>query len=156
MENLFIDALPTDRVMELEEIKANKQFALKLINDLDKVFQTNYEITDEQESVIIRMKRGSNLNWYNCFSFVVSKSGIKFHSKNLGYYSGSSFKNLGELYQKYKDTGTTADDNFLREGTSRHGFVQFVIPIRRDLDKLKEALRDIVYLMEQNEYKKRF
>jgi hypothetical protein len=154
--NLFLDALDTDQQRAIEEIKLNKAFALQLIYDLDKVFQTNYEILDDQDSVLIRMKRYVSNNWYNAFLFSVTKEGIKFKSTNLGYYECKQFKELGGLYEKYKGNGTTCDSNFLHEGSTRHGFVNFVIPIYRVGDDLKGALRDIVYLMEQNQYNKRF
>jgi len=154
--NLFLDSLPTDRVKELEEIKENKKFALRLINDLDKVFQTNYQVEDDQESTIIRMKRSPSYNWYGAFSFIVNKNGIKFNSRNLGYYHSTQFKSLGWLYEKYKDTGTSTDSNFTMEGTSRHGHVSFVIPINRNGEGLSDSLKDIIYLMEQDQYRKRF
>jgi hypothetical protein len=162
MSNLFLDAMDTDQQKAIDEIKANKAFALQLIYDLDRVFQTNYEILDDQDSVVIRMKRSVGSNWYGSFSFIVNKDGIKFRSSNLGYYESSQFKGLGKLYKKYKSSGTTCDENFLREGSTRHGFVNFVIPISRDPhviingNNLKDALRDIIYLMEQNQYHKRF
>lgn len=156
MENLFLSAMDISEKTAIQEIKLNKEFALKLINDLDKVFQTNYDISDEENSVTIRMKVSPSYNWSGCFSFIVTKDGIKFHSRNLGYYKNSPFKNLGELYEKYKDNGTKADSGFLTNSSSQHGFVQFVIPINRNGDNLKDALKDIIYLMEQNQYKKRF
>lgn len=154
--NLFLNAMDTDQQMSFQEIKANKQFALQLINDLDKVFQTNYEVEDQQEGVIIRMKTSPRSNWYNSFSFIVSKNGITFNCQNLGYYHTTQFKSLGSLYEKYKDNGATADDNMLREGTQRHGWVKFSLKINRNGDNLKDTLKDIIYLMEQNQYKKRF
>ena len=154
--NLFLDAMDTDQQKAIEEIKLNKQFALRLINDLDRVFQTNYEIVDDQDSVVIRMKRFVSSNWYGSFTFSVNKNGIKFRSTNLGYYESKQFKELGKLYEKYKCNGTTCDSNFLDERATRHGFVNFVIPIYRVGDDLKGALRDIMYLMEQNQYHKRF
>jgi hypothetical protein len=156
MNNLFLDAMDTDQQKAIEEIKLNKQFALRLINDLDKVFQTNYEVIDDQDSVLIRMKKYPSSNWYGSFSFSVNKNGIKFRSSNLGYYYSTQFKGLGKLYEKYRGNGTTCDSNFLLEGTTRHGNVNFVIPIYRVGDDLKGALRDIIYLMEQNQYNKRF
>jgi hypothetical protein len=154
--NLFLDAMDIDKQASIKEIKENKKFALQLINDLDRVFQTNYEITDDQNSVVIRMKRYSSSTWYGSFYFSVTKEGIKFRSTNLGYYECKQFKELGGLYEKYKGNGTKADDNFLREGGTRHGNVSFVIPIYRNGDDLKGALRDIIYLMEQAQYNKRF
>jgi hypothetical protein len=47
-DNLFLNAMDIDQQSSIKEIKANKEFLLKLIADLDKVFQTNYEIIDEQ------------------------------------------------------------------------------------------------------------
>jgi hypothetical protein len=154
--NLFLDAMDTDQQRAIDEIKLNKAFALQLINDLNKVFQTNYEIVDDQDSVVIRMKRYVSSNWYGSFYFSVTKEGIRFRSTNLGYYECKQYKELGKLYEKYKSNGTTCDSNFLHEGSTRHGFVNFVIPIYRNADNLKESLRDIVYLMEQNQYNKRF
>lgn len=154
--NLFLDALDTDRQKELEEIKANKKFALKLLGDLNMLFHTCYEINDQQEGVVINIKKLPTHNWYGSFSFVVDRKGIKFNTHNLGYYYTSQFKSLGALYEKYKDTGTKAEDNFLREDTTRHGNVRFVIPINRNSDNLKDTLRDIIYLMEQNQYTKKF
>lgn len=155
-DNLFLNAMDTDQQMSIQEIKANKQFALRLINDLDKVFQTNYQIEDEQEGVVIRMKRNPTNNWYHCFSFIVSKNGITFSCQNLGYYHSTQFRDLGWLYEKYKGNGATADSNMLLEGSSRHGWVKFNIKINRNGDNLKDTLKDIVYLMEQDQYKKRF
>ena len=71
--NLFFDAMDSEKLKAIDEIKANKGFTLQLINDLDKVFQTNYEILDEQDCVIIRMKRSPSNNWYRAFSFVAKE-----------------------------------------------------------------------------------
>lgn len=155
--NLFLDAMDTEKQKAIDEIKLNKEFALKLIYDLDRVFQTNYEIVDEQNSVIIRMKRSPSNNWYRAFSFVATKDGIKFNATLLDYYS-----NVGKLYKKYKSSGSTAESNFLMEGTTQHGNVTFVIPISRNPqtiingNNLKDALQDIVFIMEREQYRKRF
>ena len=155
--NLFFDAMDSEKLKAIDEIKANKGFTLQLINDLDKVFQTNYEILDEQDCVIIRMKRSPSNNWYRAFSFVATKEGIKFNAVLLDYYS-----HVGKLYKKYKSSGTTAEDNFFREGTTQHGNVSFVIPISRNPqtiingNNLKDALRDIMFIMEREQYRKRF
>lgn len=156
VENLFFDAMDTDLQMAINETKLNKQFALQLINDLDAVFKTNYEGEDQRDSVVIRMKKYPTNNWYGSFSFSVTKVGITFHSKNLGYYHATQFKDLGGLYEKYKDNGAVAEPNFLKEGTSGFGYVSFNIRINRNGVNLKDALKDIVYLMEQDGYIKRF
>ena len=155
--NLFLDAMDTEQQTAIQDIKANKEFALQLIKDLDRVFQTNYEILDEQNCVIIRMKRSPSNNWYRAFSFVATKEGIKFNAVLLDYYS-----HVGKLYKKYKSSGTTAEDNFFREGTTQHGNVSFIIPISRNPqtiingNNLKDALKDIILIMEREQYRKRF
>jgi hypothetical protein len=156
MENLFLEALDENQAKAIEETKINKAFALRLVKDLDMLFNTNYMVEDLQNGVEITMRTSSSSTLYGCFKFVVNNNGIKFISKNLGYYKNSSFKNLGGLYEKYKHCGTTAEQNFLRDENTPHGFVYFNIPIRRDDVNLKETLKDIIYLMEQNQYKKRF
>ncbi len=75
---------------------------------------------------------------------------------------------MGKLYEKYKDIGATADKGFL-DYTHRHGWVKFNIPIfRSDLhinlnlpkldnkERLLDTLKDIVYILEHNSYKKKF
>jgi len=96
--NLFLDAMDTEQQTAIQDIKANKEFALQLIKDLDKVFQTNYEIVDDQDSVVIRMKRFRSSNWIGSFYFSVTKEGIRFRSTNLGYYECKQYKELGKLY----------------------------------------------------------
>ena len=149
--NLFLDAMDTEQQKAIDEIKLNKEFALKLIIDLDRVYQTNYEILDEQNCVIIRMKRSLSNNWYRAFSFVATKEGINFNAVLLDYYS-----HVGHLFEKYRGNGTTAEESFVKEGTSRHGNVSFVIPIYRIGDDLKQTLKDIILIMEREQYRKRF
>lgn len=158
MDNLFLEAMDIDQQKAIEEIKLNKKFALKLIDDLDKVFQTNYKVEDGQNGVVISTKASPSYNWSGSFKFIVGKDGITFKASNLGYYHSTQFKGLGGLYEKYKGNGTTCDNNFTLEGKDwqRHGWVHFSIPINRNGDNLKDTLKDIVYLMEQNQYRKRF
>ena len=156
-DNLFLNAMDTDQQMSIQEIKENKQFALRLINDLDKVFQTNYAVEDGENGVVIRMKTSPSINWYHCFSFVVGKGGITFNCQNLGYYHTKQFKALGPLYEKYKGNGATVDNNVLHGGVlGGHGWFKFSLKINRNGDNLNDTLKDIIYLMEQNQYKKRF
>ena len=158
--NLFVDAMDTNQWQSIQEIKLNKAFARQLINDLDKVFQTNYEIEDLENGVCITIRATASSSRYGSFRFVVSKDGIKFRSSSMGYYKStqSYIMPLGALYEKYKGNGTTADAGFLApEGRSgAHGKVEFSIPINRNGDNLKESLKDIMYLLEQNQYRKRF
>ena len=151
--------MDADKVLSIQEVKANKEFALSLIKDLDYVFHTNFQIEDGTDYTTISIKASSSYNNYGSYTFVASKNGIKFNAKCLGYYSvgkgNDHIKPLGNLYEKYKTSGTTADKHFL-EGFSRHGWVEFKIPINRNGDNLLDTLKDIVYILEQNSYKKRF
>ena len=156
--NLFVDAMDTNQWQSIQEIKLNKAFARQLINDLDKVFQTNYQIEDLENGVCITIRTSASSSNYGSFRFIVSKDGIKFRSSSMGYYNSiqSYIMPLGALYEKYKEHGTTADAGFLTHERRAHGKVEFSIPINRNGDNLKESLRDIMYLLEQNQYKKRF
>ena len=155
-ENLFLDAIDSDKLNEINAIKTNKAFALRIINDLRKVFRTYERIEDMYDSTSIDMKRTSTSNYYHCFSLLANKRGLFFIANCLGYYSvneGSSIKPLGFLYEKYIET-SSADDSF----KVRHDHGQVVIRIKldeNDID-LKDKLKDIVYLMEQNQFTKVF
>ena len=155
-ENLFLNAIDSDKLNEINVIKTNKAFALRIINDLKKVFRTYERIEDLYDSTSIDMKRTSTSNYYHCFSLLANKKGLFFIANCLGYYSvneGSSIKPLGFLYERYKEL-STADDNF----KVRHDHGQVVIRIKLDENdiELNNKLRDIVYLMEQNQFTKIF
>jgi hypothetical protein len=155
-DNLFLDAIDSDKLNEINAIKTNKAFALRIINDLRKVFRTYERIEDASDSTSIDMKRTSTSNYYHCFTLLANKKGLFFIANCLGYYSvgeGSTIKPLGKLYEKYIET-SSADDNF----KVRHDHGQVVIRIKldeNDID-LKDKLKDIVYLMEQNQFTKVF
>lgn len=172
MQNLFLESMDADKVSDIEKTKQNKSFILSLIRDLDKVFYTNFEIEDNTNSTTIRIKASANSNGYGSYTFTTNKHGVKFNAKCLGYYSVSSgndhIKPLGKLYEKYKDIGASADKSFL-DSTYRHGWVNFNIPIfPSDLhinlnlpkldnkERLLDTLKDIVYILEHNSYKKKF
>jgi hypothetical protein len=155
-DNLFLNAIDSDKLNDINAIKRNKAFALRILNDLSKVFRTYEKIEDEYDSTSIDMKRTSTSNYYRCFSLVSNKKGLFFDAVCLGYYSvgeGSSIKALGKLYEKYIDL-STADDNFkLRHD---HGYVTIRIKLDENDIDLNEKLKDIVYLMEQNQFTKIF
>ena len=172
MQNLFLESMDADKVSAIQETKENKSFVLSLIRDLDKVFHTNFEIEDNTNSTTIRIKASANSNTYGSYTFTANKDGVKFNAKCLGYYSVSSgndhIKPLGKLYEKYENIGATADKGFL-DSTYRHGWVNFNIPIfRSDLhinlnlpkldnkERLLDTLKDIIYILEHNSYKKKF
>ena len=150
--NLFLESMDTKKVSEIFETKANKEFALNLVKDLDEVFHTNFRIQDREDSVLIRIKTSPSLNDYGSYNFSANKNGIRFYAKVLCYYS-----RLGKLYEKYKDSGTTADERFLGNG-SKFGWVEFYIPILRtdNKERLLNTLKDIVVILEHDRYTKRF
>lgn len=155
-ENLFLNAIDSDKLNEINAIKTNKAFALRINNDLKKVFRTYERIEDSYDSTSIDMKRTSTSNYYYCFSLLANKKGLFFIANCLGYYSvnkGSSIKPLGFLYERYKET-STADDSF--EVRHDHGRVTIRIKLDENDIELNLKLKDIVYLMEQNQFTKIF
>jgi hypothetical protein len=87
---------------------------------------------------------------------VSNKKGLFFDAVCLGYYSVngvSSIKALGKLYEKYIDL-STADDNF--KVRHDHGYVTIRIKLDESDIDLNDKLKDIVYLMEQNQFTKIF
>jgi hypothetical protein len=154
MENLFLQAMDADKLLAINEIKANKEFAMKLINDLSQVFHTNHIIKDGTDYSLISMKVSPSYIYSQYFN--ANKNGITFSTKSLGSYK-SEKPNwcLGELYEKYKDNGTTADSGFTDKKYG-HGFVEFRIPFQRNDANLNNILKDIIYLMEFKGFRKRF
>jgi hypothetical protein len=155
-DNLFLDAIDSDKLNEINAIKRNKAFALRIINDLRKVFRTHERIEDAYDSTSIDMRRTSTSNFYRCFSLLANKKGLFFDAVCLGYYSvneGSSIKALGKLYEKYIDL-SIADENF--KVRHDHGYVTIRIKLDENDIDLKDKLKDIVYLMEQNQFTKVF
>lgn len=157
MENLFLQAMNADKLSAINETKANKEFAMKLINDLSQVFHTNHIIEDGTDYSLISMKVSPSYIIYSQY-FNANKNGITFRTKSLGYYyykneklTGNRF--LGELYEKYKENGTTADSGFTDK---KHGYVDFRIPFQRNDTNLNNILKDIIYLMEREGFRKRF
>lgn len=146
-DNLFLQAMDPQEVVDINEIKLNKEFALRLISDLSKVFQTNHNVEDDKNHVQIKMKTSPNHNWYNCFSFTANKNGIIFSCDILTYQS-----RIGHLYNKYKENVGTKKE---RENDN---FCTFSIQIKIDRNdlRLNEKLKDIVELMNLKGFFKRF
>lgn len=146
-ENLFIQAMNPQEVADINETKLNKEFALRLIYDLSKVFQTNHQVFNERDSVEIRMKTSPNHNWYGCFRFTADKKGISFYANILTYH-----KHIGHLYVKYKENEGTKKE---RENDDHCNF-KIEIKINRHDSNINEKLKDIVELMNLNRFNKRF
>jgi len=144
-DNLFLQAMDPQEVVDINEVKLNKQFALRLISDLSKVFQTNHEVEDDKDFARIRMRNSPS--WHNCFSFTANKSGVVFSSNILTYES-----KIGHLYKKYKDNYGTRKE---RENDNHCVFTIQIKIDRNDLS-LNEKLKDIVELMNLKGYFKRF
>lgn len=174
--NLFLEAIGSEKISAINETKENKRFLLSLIEDLDKVFHTHYEISDKEDCVEIRIKPNKSYGYHGTYSFFASKNGVRFSARVLGYYEckDPNFKPIGKLYEKYKDFAATADKSFLKKDSigGAHGYVEFNIPLyRSDLiismkdthsekqkpnERLVDTLKDIVYLLEKERYNKRF
>ena len=156
-DNLFLNSIDSDKLNEINAIKNNKAFALRLINDLGKVFQTNHKVEDNADDVISYMRTSPNHNFYGCFRIKADKNGLFFYADCLGYYSvnvGSHIKPLGAMYEKYKKD-SKASDAFISE-TDRHGHVNIVIQLSENDPMLKEKLKDIFYLMEAKGFSKNY
>lgn len=159
MENIFLMAMELTKASAIQQIKANKQFALMMIKDLTKVFRVNQEVNDSENSCIIRIKGKTHYIYQNNY-FVANSEGVFLNFKTLGHYKVDTEKNptimpLGELYEKYKGTGSSAESSFL-DPKNRFGYVTFRIPLDKYDALLHEKLRDVVYLLEHDRYNKVF
>ena len=162
MGNLFLDAMGTDKVNEINKIKANKKFGLRLIDDLGSVFNIYPKIEDDTQACYIDTKSRPNHNYYSSNRFVCTKDGVMFESTLLCYQDMKSFdkyKGLPtpiSLYKKYLDQkGTKADTSFLDE-KHKHGKVTICIRFDENNPNLKEILKDITAIYEYDGYTKKF
>lgn len=144
-ENLFIQAMDQREVESINQIKLNKAFALRLISDLSKVFQTNHSVEDDKNFVKIRMKTSPSHNFYNCCYFIANEKGIVFTSPILTYEH-----KIGHLFKKY--------ENLSKKDRPNDDFCTFTIKIniQRDDLNISDKLKDIVELMNLKGYYKKF
>lgn len=144
-ENLFIQAMDQQEVESINQIKLNKAFALRLISDLSKVFQTNHSVEDDKNFVNIRMRTSPSNNFYNCSYFIANEKGVSFTSPILTY----EYK-IGHLFKKY--------ENLSEKDRSNDDFCTFTIKIniQRDDLNISDKLKDIVELMNLKGYYKKF
>jgi hypothetical protein len=156
--NLFLESMDTKKVSEINQTKANKEFALRLYKDLSSVFHIVPQIDDDRNYCSIHMMVNSQRTISSGAQFKATKDGIVFIKSLLAYYSVSKNNThimpLGGLYERYKDSGTTCQDSFIKKDYG-HGQVHFKIPISRHGDN-KQILKDIVTIMEQEGYNKKF
>ena len=157
MENLFLEAMGTDVVEKINRIKKNKQFANKLISDLQNVYTIYVSNRDDTNSTIFNIKKFSN-NIDTIF-ITANEKGITFRTKMLGYRKCNTPSwELGWITDKY-DT-CKGDANFMREGTylgtSTHGFVEVVINFTDYSANLMDIIRDITRILDHEGVSKRF
>jgi len=153
MENLFLEAMGTDVVEKINRIKKNKQFANKLISDLQNVYTIYVSNRDETNSTIFNIKKFSN-NIDTIF-ITANEKGIIFRTKMLGYRKCNTPSwELGWITDKY-DT-CKGDANFMREGTSPHGHIEVVINFTDYSANLMDIIRDITRILDYEKVAKRF
>ena len=148
MENIFMDAMSTEKKQEFEAIKKNKAFALKLHEHLDKIYYTHHRITDETGSVQICMKTSPSYNYHGAFGFNVTKDGVTFFIWNYLIFDTEKFneKHNGFLTELLKHPQSR---NW--SGSSYHLYMD----INENEPKLNEKLKFILSMME-GKYNKRF
>jgi hypothetical protein len=156
--NLFLQALGTEKTDEIKAISNNKAFGLRIIKDLDKVFETNYSVKDDTNSCAINTKQTKTRSYGTC-NFIVDKDGIHFTFKGLAYYKVESYnshiKAVGELYEKYmRESRGNKDEDWITERGSGEITIKFSF-VENDI-KLSDKLKDIIYFMEKERYSKRF
>ena len=153
MDNLFLSAIPSDQLAEIEAIKKNKAFFRRLANDLGEVFHIFGQIADEQKSSKYKMlTQAGNIN-YSVY-FKADKDGVVFHACPLLMRERGNAPTQ-ELYDRYKDTKEArGDGSYL--GSSGHGNVTFDIQLSEDDPKLQQKLRDIVFIMGMSYFNKKF
>jgi hypothetical protein len=152
-DNLFINAMDSDKLNEINAIKKNKGFAMRILNNLSQVFRTYDKVEDECDRVIISMKTSFTSNYYGGFTIIADKNGLFFNAHCLGYYFGGE-KPLGFVYDKYKEWSKPLD-SFV-DKPNRLNKVIISIPLDENDVYLKDKLKDIIYLMEQGKYVKIF
>lgn len=152
-DNLFLNAMDSDKLNEINAIKDNKSFAMRILNNLSNVFRTYDKVQDECDRVVIYMKTSFTSNYYNAFTITVDKNGLFFNAYCLGYYKGGK-KPLGVVFEKYKEWSKDTDNFVIRPDNLNR--VVISIPLNRNDIDLNDKLKDIVYLMEQGQYVKIF
>lgn len=153
MNNLFLNAIPSDQLAEIEAVKKNKAFFRRLANDLGEVYHIFGQVADEQKSSRYKMyTQAGNVN-YSVY-FTADKDGVVFHAYPLLMRERGK-EPTQELYDRYKDTGEArGDKSYL--GSSGHGNVTFDIKLSENDPNLQQKLRDIVFIMSKQYFNKKF
>lgn len=152
MENLFLQAMTISEREEIENIKANKAFIRRLMDDLKKVYKIYPEVYDSQNQSKIYLGQTSN-HKYDVPYFRATAENVTFNVKTLGYRDCSFYGTLlFDLYKKYEST-SKADSNFL-ESKSGLGNIEFIIEI--PLTGCDSQLRDVMAILNLRRYNKVF
>jgi hypothetical protein len=147
MENLFLQAMETNKVDSINKIKKNKKFLNRVISDLDDVFSIRAEFIDNENNSQARIYKTHNFkNW--TFSFSANDKCVSFNATILGYREKLLF-----LLDKYPNS--KADNNFIN-GKSGHGFLTLKIEFKEDDSNLMQAINDIVFVFEHERISKKF
>ena len=85
MENLFTEALPKNEADKISAIKTSKAFALRLLSDLKGVYRIFETVNDQQNGVVIEIRRSSNIRQGYGFKFIADMNGVRFVGRVLGY-----------------------------------------------------------------------
>lgn len=160
MENMFLDAMDKEIVSDFQETKLNKEFGLKLINDLRNVFHIYDKVEDNPNYSIVYTKKAANHNYYGANTFTFDKEGIKFRCHLLCYPSMAHVERLKgvdsplTMFNKYKEHEMTKADNAFMSGTLGH--LDIAIDLKRDDVNLREKLKDIATCFQIEGYSKKF
>lgn len=153
--NLFKQALLPTEAIELDKIKKNKAFVMRLLHDLENYYHIyKREVKDDLKSTTIWLyPNGSRV----CNSrFMADANRVVFETKVLVYRTLETNTNMtpewcfGAMYDRYKDVeGTSAEKGFI---DNNHGCVSFYVPITTE--NINDTLRDVMRLLEKDGYKR--
>jgi len=159
MENLFTEALPKNEADKISAIKTSKAFALRLLSDLKGVYRIFETVNDQQNGVVIEIRRSSNIRQGYGFNFIADMNGVRFVGRVLGYRvlpEGSDIKTFGWIMEKYSEFGSKAESRFMDDVPQPFGYVDFVIPLKYADPKFNERIRDVMKLLDKDEFNKNF
>lgn len=147
MENLFLQAMGTDKVDSINRIKKNKQFLRRVISDLNDVFSIRTEFIDNENSTQARIYKTHNFkNW--TFMFSANDKSVSFNAEILGYR-----RNLLFLLDTHPNS--KADNNFINSKDG-HGNLTLKIEFKEDDPNLMQAINHIIFVFEHEKIPKKF
>ena len=153
MENLFLQAIGTDKVESINKIKRNKEFLRRLIGDLQQVYTLYVSNEDNQNSTTYSIKKQPN--YMNTIFFTANENGCTFRTKILGYRKGARPEwNLGWITDKY--VTCFGDSNYKREENTPHGQVEVNISFTEVSGNLMDIIKDIARILDHENVSKKF